>query len=152
MVNSHLGQDCRVSDACALANGTQLGGHARLYDQVVTGGNSAVHQHCQVGRGALLSGAAAISRDLPPFCIATGINVVGSINLVGMRRGGMSQADIATVRWIYRVLYRQGLGPATARARLAERAEQPLVAEYLAFIAQSRRGLCAGVADARRCK
>jgi UDP-N-acetylglucosamine acyltransferase len=152
MVNSHVGHDCWVGDACVLANGTLLGGHARVFDRVVTGGNSAVHQHCQVGRGALLSGAAAISRDLPPFCTATGINIVGSLNLVGMRRSGMTQEDIATVRWIYRTLYRQGLAPATSRRRLAERAGQPLVAEFLAFIAQSRRGLCRGAADGRRSK
>jgi len=152
MVNSHAGHDARVGDGCVLANGTLLGGHVRLYDRVVTGGNSAVHQHCQVGRGALLSGAAAVSRDLPPFCTATGIDIVGAVNLVGMRRMGLSDKEIATVRWTYRVLYQEGLAPASARTRLAERADEPLVAELLDFLDQSRRGLCRGVADVRRSK
>jgi UDP-N-acetylglucosamine acyltransferase len=152
MANSHVGHDCQVGSGCVFANGTLLGGHVHAYDRVVTGGNSAVHQHCQIGRGAMLSGAAAISRDLPPFFMATGINLVGSINLTGMRRSGMSRAEIEEVRWVYRLLYRQGLTPWAARTALAQRNGSPLVTEYLDFIAHSRRGLCPGRPDARRRK
>ena len=56
MVNCHAGHDCRIGSSCVFANGTLLAGHVEVGDRVVTGGNVAVHQHCRIGRGALLSG------------------------------------------------------------------------------------------------
>jgi UDP-N-acetylglucosamine acyltransferase len=152
MANTHAGHDARIGDHCVFANGVLIGGHARIEDTVFVGGNSAVHQFCQVGRGAMLSGGIGISRDLPPFFMLTGINVAGSINLVGLRRSGMPRDQIDDVRWVYRTLYRRGFSPATARRALEERAERPLVAEYIRFIDRSKRGICGARPDPRRSK
>lgn len=150
MVNSHAGHDCRIGDGCVFANGTLLAGSVEVGDGVVTGGNVAVHQHCRVGRGALLSGTMGLNKDLPPFFMLTGGNVAGSINLVGMRRAGMPGADIDDVKWVFKTLYRRGLQPKQAREALEERAQRPLVAEYLAFIDGSRRGIVPGAGDPLR--
>jgi len=150
MVNSHAGHDVRIGSHCVFGNGTLLGGHAQVGDGAVTGGNAAVHQFCRVGRGAMLSGAVAMSRDLPPFFMLTGINLVGSVNNVGMRRIGLTPDQISDVRWVYRTLYRRKCTPREMRAALQLRAERPIVAEYIEFLETSQRGLCGGRPDPRR--
>src|SRR6185369_4051639 len=99
MTNSHAGHDCEIGSGCVIANGTLLAGSVRVGDGVVTGGNVAVHQFCQVGRGALLCGTFGLNKDLPPFFMLTGGNIAGSINLIGMRRSGMPHDQIDDVRW-----------------------------------------------------
>jgi UDP-N-acetylglucosamine acyltransferase len=150
MANSHAGHDSEIGNGCVIANGTLLGGVVRLGDGAVTGGNSAVHQHCQVGRGALLSGVVGLSKDLPPFFMLTGTNIAGSMNVIGMRRSGMPRDQIGDVRWVYKTLYRRGLSLPRAIAELEQRKERPIVAEYLAFLAGSKRGLCPARGDPRR--
>jgi UDP-N-acetylglucosamine acyltransferase len=150
MANAHAGHDARIDDRCVFANGALVGGHAHVEDGVFVGGNAAIHQFCRIGRGAMLSGEVGTSRDLPPFFTLTGINVAGSINLVGLRRSGMPRDQIDDVRWVYRMLYRRGLSLAGARRALEERAERPLVAEYIRFIDSSKRGICRARPDPRR--
>jgi UDP-N-acetylglucosamine acyltransferase len=150
MVNSHAGHDCRIGSRCVFANGTLLAGHVEVGDGVVTGGNVAVHQHCRVGRGALLSGTMGLNKDLPPFFLLTGGNIAGSLNLVGMRRSGMPGSEIDEVRWVFKMLYRKGLSIQRATQELKARADRPLVAEYIAFIEASKRGIVPGEGEARR--
>lgn len=150
MVNSHAGHDCQVGSRCVFANAALLGGSVRVGDDVIVGGNAAVHQHCRIGRGALLSGATGLNKDLPPFFMLTGSNVAGSINVVGMRRAGMPGPHIDDVKWAYKLLYRKGLSFKQAVDHMRTRADRPIVAELLAFLGSSERGLVPGRGDPRR--
>jgi len=83
MVNTHAGHGCQIANDCVFANGTLLAGEVEIGDGVITGGNVAIHQHCRVGRGALISGTMGLNKDLPPFFMLTGGNLAGSINVLG---------------------------------------------------------------------
>lgn len=144
MVNSHAGHDCIVGSNCMFANGALLAGHVTVEDRVVLGGNAGVHQFCRVGHHAMLSGAAGASRDIPPCFTVTEVNLAASINLVGMRRAGYTREQIDTVKWVYRVLCREHHALTTAVELLRERERDPVVKEYLDFIAASKRGVCTG--------
>ncbi len=142
MAGSHAGHDTTVGHHCILANGTLLGGHVKIADRVVFGGNCAVHQFVRIGRGAMLSGLAGASQDVPPFFTLTGVNVVGSLNLVGLRRSGAERTEIDDVRWVYSTLYRKGRTVKNATELLRERANRPMVKEYIEFLEASQRGIC----------
>ncbi len=142
MANTHAGHDCRIGSHCIFANGTLLAGHVQVGDRVITGGNVVVHQFCRIGSGAMLSGTVGLSLDLPPRFMLTGGNIAGSVNLIGMRRGGMSSEQIDTVKWVHRTMYRTGVSPKAAIELLREREDDPLVREYIAFIETSKRGIC----------
>lgn len=141
MVGSHAGHDVVIGNGCTFANGSLLGGHAVVEDGAITGGNSAVHQFVRVGTGSMISGGTAISLDLMPHFMVTANNFAGSLNLVGLRRKGATLAQIEAVRWVYKTICRDGLGIRIAVERLRERADDPIVAMYLDFIAKSKRGL-----------
>jgi len=144
MAGSHVGHDSRVGDDCTLVQSAMLGGHAVVDNRVTIGGTTGVHQWCRVGRGAMLRGGVATSVDVPPFFMLTGINVVGGVNLVGLRRGGFARDEIDDVRWAYRVLCRQNLSMTTAIEALRARSDRPLIREYIDFIESSKRGIATG--------
>jgi UDP-N-acetylglucosamine acyltransferase len=142
MAHSHVAHDCQLGNGCILANGALLGGHCVVGDRAYLSGNCAVHQFCRIGRLALLSGVSSTTKDIPPFIMQEGRNVVVGVNLVGMRRAGLTGAQVNGVRRAYHILYRDGLTVPVALAR----AEQELghidaVAEMLAFIRQPGRGI-----------
>lgn len=150
MANSHAGHDCQVGDHVVLANGALLAGHVEVGDRVFVGGNACVHQFCRIGRGSMISGAMAMNRDLPPFFMLTGMNVAGSINLIGLRRSGMPAEDIGDVRWVFKTMYRRGLARDEVAEALEERLHRPLVAEFLRFLRESERGMVHGAPEAKR--
>ncbi len=145
MAGSHVAHDCRVGNSCIFANGALLGGHVVVEDHVFLSGNCAVHQFCRVGRLSLLSGVSSTTMDMPPFVMQQRINAIVGVNVVGMRRAGISNASIDAVRQAFALVFRsQGtLTPALAQAekQLGHVAE---VAEMIAFIRASTRGICFG--------
>lgn len=142
MVNSHVAHDCRVGDHCILANGALVGGHCTLENNVYLSGNSAVHQFVRVGRLALLSGCSATTKDIPPFMIQQGIDNVVGVNIVGMRRSGLTGSQITAVRNAFRLLYREGLTVPAALDRIErEVGGVEAVAELVQFVRCSTRGI-----------
>ncbi len=142
MAGAHVAHDCRVGNGCILANGALLAGHCTLEDHVYLSGNCAVHQFVRIGRLAMLSGCSATSKDIPPFVVQQGINSVVGVNVVGMRRAGLSAAQIDAVRRAFHVIWRQGLALPTALARVEqELGEVDVAAELVSFIRRSARGI-----------
>jgi UDP-N-acetylglucosamine acyltransferase len=142
MAHSHVAHDCRVGNHCILANGALLAGHCVLADNVYLSGNCAVHQFVAIGRLALLSGVSAATKDIPPFIIQQGVNVVCGVNVIGLRRAGLSTAQIDAVRQAFHIIYRQGLTIPNALTRLEEDlGDVDVVQEMIAFIRASQRGI-----------
>jgi UDP-N-acetylglucosamine acyltransferase len=145
MAGSHVAHDCRVGDRCIFANAAVVGGHAVVMNGAFLSGNSCVHQFCRVGRLAMLSGTSSVSQDLPPFWIVQEVNIARGVNVIGMRRAGIPTAEIQAVRRAYKAINRSGLTVAAALERIeAADGELPAVAELLAFIRDSKRGIVTG--------
>jgi UDP-N-acetylglucosamine acyltransferase len=142
MANSHVAHDCQIGNRCILANGALVGGHCTIEDNVYLSGNSAVHQFVRIGRLALLSGCSATTKDIPPFVIQQNIDTVVGVNLVGMRRAGMTAVQINAVRRAFRILFREGLIlPAALQHIEEELGAIDVVNEMVAFIRHCHRGI-----------
>ena len=145
MVNSHAGHDARVGNGCVLANGALLGGHAEIADGCFISGNGAVHQFCRVGRLAMIGGLSAVSQDCPPFWMIRYINVPHGVNIVGLKRSGMSTDDIAAVRRAYKTINRQGRLVSNALEVIeAADGERGPIREIIDFFRSSKRGVVVG--------
>ena len=137
MATSHVAHDCRVGNDVVMANGALLGGHVIVGDRVFVGGGTGIHQFCQIGRLAMLSGNEAISRDVPPFA-ALKYGGLKGYNAIGCRRAGISQASIHALRRAYKLIYESETTPAAVAAiRGGGDANVPEIAEILNFIAGS---------------
>ncbi len=150
MTYTHVGHDSVVGDHCILASAVLLGGHVVLDDRVNIGGHSGVHQFCRLGRGSMLAGSICTTLDVPPFVTLTAINVAGTVNQVGMRRMGLSKEEIEDVRWAYKTIFRRKLPPSGALEVLRDRADRPIVAEFIEFLESSKRGICRGKIQSKR--
>ena len=146
MSHSHVAHDCKVANDCILANGALLGGHCELQDRVFLSGNTAIHQFVRMGRLSLMMGLAGVGKDVLPFMTIKNRITVAGVNVLGMRRAGISSADITVVRKACHMLYRTNLVLKDALSRLeAELGSHPLVAELLQFARESKRGIMRSV-------
>ncbi len=140
MACSHVGHDGRIGTGVTMVNAAAVGGHGQVGDGAILGGGALIHQFSRVGRQAFLSGGSAISTDVPPFCIASGRNMLAGINLVGLRRGGMPRDQITLVRAAYRAALRAPLTRTEMLDRLQELGRDcPPVAEMARFVAEAKR-------------
>jgi UDP-N-acetylglucosamine acyltransferase len=143
--HSHVGHDSQLGSRIIMANGAMLGGHVSVADQVFISGNCVVHQFVRVGRLALLRGLSRTSRDVPPFCLMDDTHIVRGLNRVGLRRAGFSPGQIRALQNAFTRLFR---GRGNLRQAMAEveaaGSLSPEVAELLAFIRDSKRGVCTG--------
>ncbi len=142
MVNSHVAHDCVIGSRCIIANGALIGGHCTLQDNVVLSGNCALHQFVRVGRLALVSGLSATSKDIPPFIVQQGLDNVSGFNVVGMKRAGMSHAQIHAVRQAFRLLFREGLPlPAAVERMEIEMGDVDVIREMIEFLHRCPKGI-----------
>ena len=144
MANSHAAHNCEVGDRVVMANGALLGGYVTVGERCFLGGNTGVHQFCHVGRLAMVGSGALVSKDLPPFCIATSSmnSFVAGLNVVGLRRAGLDSAQRALIKQAFNLIYRSGLNTAQAREKLLAETGNPFAAEFADFLANAKRGIC----------
>ncbi len=107
MASCHIAHDCILEDDITMANNVLLGGHVRVEHNASFGGLAAVHHFVTVGQHAFVGGLARVTQDVPPFMLVEGNPVrVWSINKVGLKRNGVSQAAMSTLKEAHRLLFR----------------------------------------------
>ena len=144
MAYSHVAHDCLVGDGVVLANCAALAGHVELGNYAIIGGLAAVHQHTRIGELGFIGGGAMVVMDIPPYCVAVGDRAkLQGINVVGLRRSGMSDQAVRDVRSAYRIFFQSGLRMQDALERLREDyADSVEVGSLMRFIEESKRGVC----------
>ena len=97
---SHVAHDVSVSDSVTLATQALLGGHSEVGDHAYVGLGAETHQFTRIGRHAMVGMGSTILKDVLPYAVMIGTRFA-KINEVGMRRGGMGEAEIGAVRRCY---------------------------------------------------
>ena len=144
MAGVHVGHNCVLGNHLIVANGAMFGGHVTVEDRAVISGNCLVHQFCRIGTLAMMQGGSAISKDLPPFTVATGHNSICGLNVVGLRRAGFSAEDRLEVKKLYLALFRSGKNLSEAVAEAQKNFSNARTKVMLDFIAvPTKRGICA---------
>jgi UDP-N-acetylglucosamine acyltransferase len=146
MAASHVAHDCVLGDHVIVINYAGLTGDGTVEDHVTIGGLTGIHPFSRIGTYAYIGGCSKVTQDVPPFVIADGAPAVArSVNVVGMRRGGIDAAARRQVQTAFRLLYRSGLAPGAAIKRLrGEFSSHPLVTRLVEFVETSKRGVIPG--------
>jgi UDP-N-acetylglucosamine acyltransferase len=144
MMHCHIAHDCLIGSHNIIANGATLGGHVMVQDYVIVGGLVGIHQFARIGSGAILGAGSMVSKDVPPFCNATGDRArLRGLNLEGLKRRGFTTTAIDALKKAYRIIFQSKLKTKDAlekvRRELSPTAEIEIL---LTFIAQSQRGIC----------
>jgi len=146
MAQSHVAHNCRIGNQVIIANGALLGGHVSIGNKAFISGNCLVHQFVRVGMLALMQGGAGISKDLPPFTVARGDNALCGLNIVGLRRAGLSAAERLEIKSLYHLLFRS---PAPWKERVI-RARATYASGAAAIMIQFLEGSQRGVLGERK--
>ncbi len=144
MMQCHIAHDCLLGDRNVVANGATLGGHVVIEDFVIVGGLVGIHQFVHIGTGAILGAGSMVSKDVPPYCNATGDRAkLHGLNLEGLKRRGFDKTVIALLRKAYRIVFQSALRTEDALKKIREELPSiPEIEKFVSFIAQSRRGVC----------
>ena len=144
MSNCHVAHNCRIFNNAMLVNGVLLGGHVHVHDRAIISGNSVVHHFSTIGTLAFVSGGCRVPTDIPPYMLSAGSDnpEIKTVNVIGMRRMGISEDAIRLVRQAFRLLYREHKSLTTVREHFQEQRETlPMeVLTLLNAIEEQRKG------------
>jgi UDP-N-acetylglucosamine acyltransferase len=143
MSGAHIGHNCLIGNNVVIANNCLLAGHVRVDDGAFLGGGSTFHQFMHIGRLVMVQGSSAFGKDLPPFVIAAERNCVFGLNIVGLRRAGLSAKNRDEIKQAFNLVYLSGLNTSQALDKAATMRFGAPAREFLDFVATStKRGIC----------
>lgn len=142
MNGAHIAHDCQIGSHTIIASFCGIAGHVRVGDYAVLGAFTGVHQFARVGESVMTAANTMLSLDAPPFSMVAGdrARLVG-LNLVGMKRRGLSRDEMRRMKRAYHLVFHAKLllEPALAKVR-EELGHAPEVASLLRFLEASERG------------
>lgn len=151
MAYCHIAHNCTLGNHITLVNQASLSGHCVVEDSALISGMTGLHQFTRVGRLALLSALSAVNKDIPPYVICGGRPaVVLGLNVVGMRRAGISQEIRKEIKNAYKLLYRSDLNVQQAVDEIKKTCHSPEVMHFVDFIENSKRGILDGIREANQ--
>jgi UDP-N-acetylglucosamine acyltransferase len=142
MATSHIAHDCKVGSWITIANGTMLGGHVHVEDHAALSGAVAVHHFVTIGGYSFVGGQSKLNHDVPRFMLVDGNpSKVRCINVVGLKRNGVSPAGIDALHEAHRLIYRAKMTVAHAREILESHGHMTHeVQRLLQFIESQQEG------------
>lgn len=145
MAYSHVAHDCLVGNECVIANSGTLAGHVEVEDKVVIGGLTAIHQFVRVGRLAIIGGCSKVVQDIPPYSTCDGHPAkVYGLNLVGLKRAGVSSETIRQLGKAFKLIFNSGR-PFKSVLKDIDAAGMPEMEHLVRFVGGSKRGVCRSV-------
>ncbi len=143
MAYSHIAHDCRIGNNCIIANGGTLAGHVTIEDKAVIGGLVAIHQFVTVGTLSIIGGCSKVVQDIPPYSTCDGHPArVYGLNLIGLRRSGISKDSLGQLSGAFKILFTEGLTIKHALEKVGEEIKAGNEISYLInFIKKSQRGV-----------
>ena len=144
MAGVHVAHDCHIGDHVIMANYATLAGHVIVGDHTTIGGLAAVHQFVRLGHHSYIGGKAGVKYDVFPYALVMGhADNVSGLNLVGLKRSGVSRSDIMDMISAYDEMFSD---QQTLQHRIQQVAEKyknnPRVMDIIDFINEdSKRAL-----------
>ncbi len=149
MAYVHLAHDCIVGGNVVIANSVNLAGHVTIDDWAILEGNVAVQQFIHIGAHSFIAGASLVRKNVPPFVKAARepLSYVG-VNVVGLRRRGFTDEQVARIEDIYREIFVRN----TNVERAVQNVQQQMPRSHergmiLDFINNSPKGIMRGLAE-----
>jgi UDP-N-acetylglucosamine acyltransferase len=141
----HVAHDCHVGNQTIFGPHATLGGHVAIADFVNVSAGSAVHQFCRVGAYAFIGGYSVITKDALPYGRTVGSRParVFGLNLIGLKRRGLSDDTLKKLRAAYRYLTQSKLNTSQAIVKIEQDAalKCPEVDNLVDFIRTASRGV-----------
>ncbi len=135
MAGCHIAHDAQIGNRVIVVNSAAIAGHCVLEDDVIIGGLSGVHQFVRVGQGAIIGAVTMVTNDVIPHgLVQAPRGELDGLNLVGLKRRGVSRADITALRAAFQMMA-QGEGTFHERVdRLGQETGSDYVRQIVDFV------------------
>lgn len=144
MGNVHVGHDVQIGNGVVLSHATAVAGHVILEDRVRVGGVVGIHQFTRIGTMSMIGAHSMVTKDVPPYFLVNGnpAHAYG-VNIVGLRRNGLSPEVRMEIQRAYKILYRSGYNVTQAIEQMERAlASPPEIEHLLRFLRNAERGIC----------
>ena len=138
----HIAHDVKLSSNVTIANHTILSGHVEVGEKTVISGHVMVHQFCRIGEMAMVTPGTRIRQDVPPYVLLSDSGNVAGLNIIGLRRSGMTAAERSGLKKTLKTFFFKGLNFGNA-AKEMENADftNKYTDRFCEFMTSSKRGV-----------
>jgi UDP-N-acetylglucosamine acyltransferase len=92
-----------------MGNNVLLAGHVKVEEQANVSGGAAAHHFVTIGAYSYIGGMTRVIQDAPPYMILEGHpSRVRGVNVIGLQRGGFTEAEVEALRQAFRLIWRSG--------------------------------------------
>lgn len=142
MAAARVAPGCTLGDANLLGDGVLLAEGVVVESHATLSAGVAVHRRVTIGMQSFLGSQGRILQDVPRYMLVDGNPArVRGVNLIGLRRRGVSKSAIDALREAYRLIYRARLDLAQAEETLAARSHRvPEVEDLLTSLRAQQEG------------
>jgi UDP-N-acetylglucosamine acyltransferase len=142
MTSGHIAHNCRIGNGTVICSCALVAGYVEIEDGAFISGGVVIHQFSKIGRLAMIGGNTRVNSDVPPFMLASDFNVaVKGLNMVGLKRAGFRQSDIAALKKAYQLLFRSQLKLEEALSHIESECATEHTLHLTKFIRESKRGI-----------
>lgn len=141
---SHLAHDSVVESNCILANGVKVAGDCLIQDHAILSNLVAMNEGTSVGAGAMVQGGVVITRDVPPYIIASNSPIsYGGVNVkILISYCKFSQETLSDLAMAYNFIYGLNISLLDALSMIEnEMTQSPEVRNIIEFARHSKLGL-----------
>lgn len=143
MTSGHIAHDCKIGCHTVICSCALVAGYVEVEDGAFISGGVVIHQYSKIGRLSMIGGNTRVNLDVPPYFLYTEFNVAPrGLNLVGLRRAGISAGDISGLKRAYQLLYRSKLKLEDALTAIEHEVPNEHTLYLVKFIRSSKRGIC----------
>lgn len=143
MAYCHVAHDCQLGNHIIMSNAANLAGHVFVEDQAIIAGLTGIHQFVRIGKMSMIGAHTKVVKDVPPYIMVDGHPArVSGINVVGLRRNGLSPEVRNEIKRAYKILYRTDLNISQAIEKMDQDLEtSPEIEHFLSFLRNATRGI-----------
>ncbi|MDH3974462.1 MAG: acyl-ACP--UDP-N-acetylglucosamine O-acyltransferase [Deltaproteobacteria bacterium] len=142
MAYAHLGHDAQVGNRTILSNGVGIAGHVHIDDKAILSAYVVVHQFCRIGGMVMIGALTRVTQDVLPYTLVEGSPAAThGLNVIGLRRNGMSSEMRQKIKRSYKILCREKLSVENAINKIKNELEpSEEINGLIDFVKASKRG------------
>jgi UDP-N-acetylglucosamine acyltransferase len=144
MAQSHVAHNCVIGNHVVVCNCALLSGHVEVEDYGFISGGVVIQQFARIGKHAIVGGNTRVNTNIPPFIRAVGYDAEAyGLNIVGLKRCGMSREAISKLNRAYKILFRSKLRLEERLKKIEDEVDSDEARYLVSFIRKpSRYGFC----------
>ena len=106
MEGAHISHDTVVGNKCVFGYGTKIAGDCEIHSAVIFSSGVIINANVRVGGASMVTGGVRVSKDVPPFIVATDNPVrYGGVNETLLRNSGIESKVVGHIANAYRLVF-----------------------------------------------